>query len=324
MHEEGEYRNSGFSAVEGNTGMDVPYGRVARTTMEFGSDGRLRGERQSVTGLQSPLSGGGFVDSDFPAWLGEQAVSLADMLARGAYMGESSLNGQPSLRYETRISSSGSTETLFIFDYVIDNPFVRAEHQYTVLPDGNVRLERQWAITEFGVEDCGADGEAARSMGEAVVLEIKQNALNAHDALVESIEAGCALTFTGESGYLQQTTGETQRVEGDDARNLLSYYVAVAGVVGPENVGDEDRPSEEPSEYSYAGVTELFGRSAVQFEHSEVRASEAGLTTYLNVLEFVRENPLLSRATVYSAVLPDGAPTIAHQQAVSSLTADCG
>ena len=315
-YEEGEYRNG-----------DVPYGRVARTTQEFDSDGQPVGMRQSVTGLQSTLSSSSSGAPDFPTWLSDQVVSLVDMQARGTYAGESSLIGQPSLRYETRteggVSSSAPTESLFIFDYVIDNPFIRSEHQYTVFPDGDVRLERQWAMSEFGVEDCGPDGEAARSTGETVALDIKRNAQNAHDALVESIEAGCALTVTGESIFLQQTTGETQRVEGDDARNLLSYYVAIAGVVSPENRGDEEHPSEEPSEYSYAGETELGGRPAVRFEALSVRASTSGLTTTLNVLEFVREDPLLSYATVYEALLPDGAPSLIHEQGLSSISADC-
>ena len=352
-YEEGEYRNSGFSAVEGSDALDVPYGRVARTTLEFDSDGQPAGTRQSVTGLQNTLSSGGSDASDLPAWLSEQVVSLADMQARGTYAGESSLIGQPSLRYETRteggISSSDPTETLFIFDFVIDNPFIRSEQQYTVFPDGDVRLERQWAMSEFGVEDCGPDGEAARSTGEAVALEIKQNALNAHDALMESIEAGCTLTVTGESVFTPQTSGETQRLEGDYARNLLAYNLAIAGVVSPEDWGDENHPSEEPSEFSYAGETELFGRPAVRFEHSEepsefsyagetelfgrpavrfehseVRASTSGLAAYFNVLEFVRDNPLLSSATVYETLLPDGAPSITHQQGLSSISADCG
>ena len=316
-YEEGEDRNG-----------DVPYGRVARTTMVFDSDGQPVGEMSSVTGLQSTLSGGGSGAADLPAWLSDQVVSLVDMQARGTYAGEASLSGQPSLRYEARteggISSSGPTESWFIFDYVIDNPFIRGEHQYTVLPDGNVRLERQWVMSAFGVEDCGPDGEAARSTGEAVALEIKQNAQNAHDALMESIEAGCALTATGESATTQQTGGESRRIEGDAARGLLSHYVAIAGVVSPEDWGDEDHPSEEPSEFSYAGETELFGRPAVRFEHSEVRASTSGLANYFNVLEFVRDNPLLSSATVYETLLPDGAPSMIHQQAVSGLTADCG
>ena len=274
-YEEGEYRNSGFSAVEGSDALDVPYGRVARTTLEFDSDGQPAGTRQSVTGLQNTLSSGGSDASDLPAWLSEQVVSLADMQARGTYAGESSLIGQPSLRYETRteggISSSDPTETLFIFDFVIDNPFIRSEQQYTVFPDGDVRLERQWAMSEFGVEDCGPDGEAARSTGEAVALEIKQNALNAHDALMESIEAGCTLTVTGESVFTPQTSGETQRLEGDYARNLLAYNLAIAGVVSPEDLerrGLRIRGSQ--ARYSYAGETELFGRPAVRFEHSEV------------------------------------------------------
>ena len=326
-YEEGEYRNSGFSAVEGSDALDVPYGRVARTTQEFDSDGQPVGTRQSVTGLQSTLSGSISGAPDFPTWLSEQVVSLVDMQARGTYAGESSLIAQPSLRYETRTeggtSSSDPTETLFIFDFVIDNPFIRSEQQYTVFPDGDVRLERQWAMSEFGVEDCGPDGEAARSTGEAVALEIKQNALNAYDALMESIEVGCTLTVTGESVFTPQTSGETQRLEGDYTRNLLAYNLAIAGVVSPENRGDEEHPSEEPSEYSYAGETELFGRPAVRFEHSEVRASTSGLAAYFNVLEFVREDPLLSYATVYEALLPDGAPSLIHQQGLSSISADC-
>ena len=322
LYEQGEYRSNRFGAVEGNDGAAAPYGRVARTTVEFGPDGQMRGERQSVTGLQGALSGGGTVDADFPAWLDAEVVSLADMLARGQYVGESSLIGLPSLRFETRgeggISSSGPTESLLVYDYVVDNPFIRSEHQYTVFPDGNVQLERQWATSAFGVEGCGPDGEAARSTGEAVALEIGRNAVKAHDALVESIEAGCSLTM--EINNAQQTDW----VEGADARDLLSWFVAIAGLVNPESGGGYDSPPEEPSEYSYAEETELFGRPAVRFEHSEVRASETGLTNYLNVLEFVRENPLLSRATVYGAALPDGAASVVHQQVVSSLAADCG
>ena len=327
-YEEGEYRNSGFSAVEGSGSLAVPYGRVARTTKEFDSDGQPAGTRQSVTGLQNTLSSGGSDASDLPAWLSEQVVSLVDMQARGTYAGESSLIGQPSLRYETRteggISSSDPTETLFIFDFVIDNPFIRSEQQYTVFPDGDVRLERQWAMSEFGVEDCGPDGEAARSTGEAAALEIKQNAQSAHDALVESIEAGCALTVTGESVFTPQTDGEAQRLEGDYARSLLAYNLTIAGVVNPETWGHESYASERPSGYSYAGETELFGRPAVRFEGLSVRASASGLTAYLNVLEFVREDSLLSHTTVYETVLPDGAPSLIHQQGLSSISADCG
>ena len=70
---------------------------------------------------------------------GGHCVPLANMLAAGRYVGESSLNERPILRFETRaeggISSSGPAESLFVFDYVIDNPFIRSEHQY----DGQVR-----------------------------------------------------------------------------------------------------------------------------------------------------------------------------------------
>ena len=314
-YEEGEYRNGA-----------VPYGRVARTTMEFDSDGHPAGTRSSVSGLQNTLSSGGSDASDLPAWLSEQVVSLVDMQARGTYAGESSLIGQPSLRYETRTeggaSSSDPTETLFIFDFVIDNPFIRSEHQYTIFPDGNVRLERQWVMSEFG-EDCGPNGEAARSIGEAVALDIKQNAQSAHDALLESIEAGCALTVTGESVVTLQTNGE-QRLEGDYARNLLAYNLTLAGVVSPETWSPEGYVDEKPSGYSYAGETELFGHPAVRFEALSVRASASGLTAYLNVLEFVREDSLLSHTTVYETVLPDGAPSLIHQQGLSSISADCG
>ena len=316
-YEEGEYRNGA-----------VPYGRVARTTQEFDSDGQPVGTRQSVTGLQSTLSSSSSGAPDFPTWLSDQVVSLVDMQARGTYAGESSLIGQPSLRYEARTeggtSSSDPTETLFIFDFVIDNPFIRSEQQYTVFPDGDVRLERQWAMSEFGIEGCGPDGEAAHSTGEAAAFEIKQNAQSAHDALVESIEAGCALTVTGESVFTPQTNGEAQRLEGDYARNLLAHNLTIAGVVSPETWSHEGYESEDPSEFSYAGETELFGRPAVRFEALSVRASASGLTAYLNVLEFVREDSLLSHTTVYETVLPDGAPSLIHQQGLSSISADCG
>ena len=301
-YEEGEYRNGA-----------VPYGRVARTdsTMEFDSDGQPAGTRQSVTGLQNTLSSGGSDASDLPAWLSEQVVSLVDMQARGTYAGESSLIGQPSLRYETRTeggaSSSDPTETLFIFDFVIDNPFIRSEHQYTIFPDGNVRLERQWAMSEFAGEDCGPNGEAARSIGEAVALDIKQNAQSAHDALLESIEAGCALAVTGESVVTPQTNGETaQRLEGDYARNLLAYNLTLAGVVSPETWSPEgyvDLPSDStpiskcssrtPARRSCSAASAL---PAVRFEGLSVRASTSGLAAYRNVLEFVRsvEDPLLN------------------------------
>ena len=326
LYEVGEYRSNGYGAAGGNAAPGAPYGRVARTTVEFGPGGQFQAHSQSVTGLQSALSSGGEgVDSDLPAWLDEQVASLVDMLARGAYVGESSLIGQPSLRYEVRTegvaSSSGPAESLFVLDYVIDNPFIRSEHQYTVFPDGSVQLERQWATSAFGVEGCGPDGEAANSIGEAVGVEIERNALDVHDALAEKVEAGCAITYTME----YSAAPRTDRVEGGEARDLLSWFVAIAGIANPENDGgDDSRMGVPDGRYSYAGETELFGRPAVRFERSEVRASEDGLTNYLNVLDFVRENPLLSRATVYGAVLPDGAPAVAHRQAVSSLAADCG
>lgn len=322
LYEEGEYRWNGFGAVDGNGGSDMPYGRVARTTVEFGPDGQIEGESQSVSGLQSPLSGSVAVDADLPAWLDAEVVSLTEMLARGQYAGESSLIGRPSLRFEVRgggdASSSGPAESLSVYDYVVDNPFIRSEHHYTVLSDGNVQLERQWATSAFGVEGCDPAGEAARATGEAVALEVRRNALKARDVLVESIEAGCALSMEFDSAQ------QADRVEGADVRDLLSWFVAVAGLVSPGDEGGDDGLLEGTPEYSYAGETELFGLPAVRFEYSEVRASESGLTNYMNVLEFVRENPLLSRTTVYGAILPDGAPGIVHQQAVSSLAADCG
>ena len=322
LYEQGEYRRSAFGAGDGHVGSDMPYGRVARTTVEFGPDGQIEGERQSVTGLQSMLSSSAAVDADFPAWLDAEVVSLTEMLARGQYVGESSLNGRPSLSFETRaeggISSSGLAESLSVYDYVVDNPFIRSEHQYTVFPDGNVQLEQQWATSAFGVEGCDPAGGAARATGEAVALEVRRNALKARDVLVESIEAGCALSVEFDSAQ------QADRVEGADARGLLSWFVAIAGLVGPGDEGGDDGLLEGTPEYSYAGEAELFGRPAVRFEYSEVRASESGLTNYVNVLVLVRENPLLSRATVYGTVLPDGAPGIVHQQAVSSLAADCG
>ena len=325
VYEEGEWRRSGSGAAGGGAGPDVPYGRVARTRVEFGPGGQFRGEGQSVTGLQNTLSGGGTVGADIPAWLDEQVAELADMLARGWYVGESSLIGQPSLRYEMRMEggASGAAESLFVFDYVIDNPFIRLEQQYAVAVDGQLHLERQWATSEFGVEGCASDGEAVGSAGEAVAVEIERNALDVHDGLLASIDAGCALAFSVE----YDSAPRTDRVEGGDARDVLAWFVAIAGIGNPENASGDDSAMGAPSieyAYAYAGETELFGRPAVRFEHSEVRAGESGLTNYLNVWEFVRENPLLSRATVYGAVLPDGAPAMVHRQTVSGLAADCG
>ncbi len=333
LYEEGEYRSNGSGAVGGNAGGDAPYGRVARTTVEFGPGGQFRGGTQSVTGLQSTLSGGGGVDADLPVWIDGQIMSLAEMLARGRYVDESSFIGQPSLRYEMRMeggaSSSGAAESLFVFDYVVDNPFIRSEHQYAVFSDGSVQLERQWATSAFGVVGCSPNGETARSVGDAVAVEIERNALDVRDALLENIEAGCALTFTME----YNSAPRTDRAEGDDARDLLAWFVAIARIANPENENGDDSAMGVPggeysyageAEYSYAGEAELHGRAGVRFEHTEVRASESGLTNYRNVLEFVRENPLLSRATVYGALLPDGTPVMVHRQAVSSLAADCG
>lgn len=325
VYEEGEWRRSGSVAAGGGAGPDAPYGRVARTTVEFGPGGQFRGEGQSVTGLQNTLSGGGTVGADIPAWLDEQVADLAAMLAKGRYVGESSFIGQPSLRYETRaeggVSSPGAVGALFVFDYVADNPFIRLEQQYAVFPDGNVQLERQWTVSEFGVEGCASDGEAARSAAEAVALEIERNVLDVQDRLVESIDSGCALVLTMEYNSAPQT----DRMEGGDARDVLEWFVTIAGIANPENADDDDSAMGAPGgEYSYAGETELFGRPAARFEHSEVRAGESGLTNYLNVWEFVRENPLLSRATVYGALLPDGAPAMVHRQTVSGLAADCG
>ena len=96
--------------------------------------------------------------------------------------------------------------TWSVYDYLIDNPFVRIESQYDVFADGKVELVRQWAMSEFGVGDCSGDGpDEAR-------LELERIAAESYAALLDRIEsAQCGVffdteQFRREGGTLPATT----------------------------------------------------------------------------------------------------------------------
>ncbi len=177
-------------------------GQVTTTVIERGSDGRIgvigQSSRSGLGGA-SPMGGSFSGDLDFASWTGDQLDSLADILTRGAYAGESSFRGKPSLRYESRMERGPSQDAAApvaarsVYDYLIDNPFVRIESQYDVFPDGRVELVRQWAMSEFGVGSCPSDGpDEARQ-------ELERVAVESYAALLESIEsAQCGIFFDTE------------------------------------------------------------------------------------------------------------------------------
>ncbi len=90
------------------------------------------------------------IDHDPVEWFVAEYQSLVDDDPRGIYAGRFTYLGQPSLRYEERVEHEGvhgadmPVSTLTIIDYLIENPYVFIESEYSLFASGIRQLERQF------------------------------------------------------------------------------------------------------------------------------------------------------------------------------------
>ena len=79
------------------------------------------------------------VDHDPVEWFGAELRSLLDDVPLGTYAGRSTYLGQPALRYETSVEREGAdmpASALIVTDYLVENPYLFMENEYSVNADG--------------------------------------------------------------------------------------------------------------------------------------------------------------------------------------------
>ena len=137
---------------------------------------------------------------DLVEWFGAEYQRFVNDAARGTYLGRSTYLGQPSLRYETRIEREGAldsdmpTSVLIVTDYLIENPYVFVENEYSVFEDGTRRLERQFMRYQFELTRCIA-GEKRDAVAVAVWGQLAEKGADAYRSLLEGLLDGCRITF---------------------------------------------------------------------------------------------------------------------------------
>ena len=102
-------------------------------------------------------------DYDPVEWFGAEYQSLVDNAPRGTHVGWSTYLGQLSLRYETRVrrtseqDSDMPTSALIVTDYLVENPYVFVENEYSIAVNGDRRLVRQFMRHRFELKrlHCG-------------------------------------------------------------------------------------------------------------------------------------------------------------------------
>ena len=348
-YEEGTYRSSGggsFSA--GTEERDLAWaGLVDRTTRTRGDDGQVRLTSYSrVSGPGDPQRlGAPFGGVDFVGWIGGLLSMLTEVQATSTYVGESSFRGEPTLRYEVRVAlegAAGSVAILSVYEFVLDNPFVRIESEYLVFDDQAPLLLSQDVMSEFAVGQCPGDRpDEAR-------LELERAAARTYTSILERIDAAdCNLVFQqkfffreglrregelfpfeiirrtvfepdGVGGWLwrndtfDQSTGEWRTLE--DLPPELSFspsttvegYAARTGLMQGIEENMHPNPTDDPLYgFSFSGATEVLDRPTIRYERRRLEAREEGTVPMLMVREYVRDNPLLFSNRAY-VMLPNG------------------
>ncbi len=137
---------------------------------------------------------------DLIVWFGSEYLRFVNDAPRGTYLGRSTYLGQPSLRYETRIEredaleSDVPTSALIVTDYLVENPYVFVENEYSVLEDGARRLERQFMRYRYELTRCTA-GEKRDAAAVAVWDQLAERAADVYSSLREGLLDGCRMTF---------------------------------------------------------------------------------------------------------------------------------
>ena len=139
------------------------------------------------------------VNYDPAEWFGAEYRSLLDDVPRENYAGWSTYLGQPSLRYETRVEREGSdgadmpSATLVVTDYLIENPYVFIENEYSLSTNGDRQLERQFMRYQFELTHCTA-GEQHDAVAVAVWQELAERGAEAYEPIRDGLREGCHLT----------------------------------------------------------------------------------------------------------------------------------
>ena len=122
---------------------------------------RMRGERLSSwrsSNWPGPthvaadrIHGFGSGDYDPAEWFGAEHRRFVEGEPRGTYVGQFTYLRQPSLRYETRTehtSSAGTAvATILSIDYLVEDPYVFIENEFSVFEDGT-QASRRMMIEE--------------------------------------------------------------------------------------------------------------------------------------------------------------------------------
>ena len=139
------------------------------------------------------------LDYDPVEWFGAEYRSLVDNALSGTYAGRSAYLGQPSLRYETRVAHEGEQDpnmpasVLIVTDYLIENPYVFVENEYSVSANGVRRLERQFMRYRFELTHCTAS-EKRDAAAVAVWQELAEKAAEAYKPIRDGLLGGCHMT----------------------------------------------------------------------------------------------------------------------------------
>ena len=139
-------------------------------------------------------------DYDPVEWFGAEYQSLMDDAPRGTHVGWSTFLGQPSLRYETRVERAGEqdsempTSALIVTDYLVENPYVFVEKEYSISANRDRQLVRQFMRHRFELKDCTA-GEKHDAAAVAVWQELAKKGAEVYKPLREGLLYECRMTF---------------------------------------------------------------------------------------------------------------------------------
>ena len=84
--------------------------------------------------------------------------------------------------------------TLTIIDYLIENPYVFVESEYSIFANGIRQLERQFMRYQFELTHCIA-GEKHDSAAVAVWQELAEKGADVYTPIRDGLLEGCHLTF---------------------------------------------------------------------------------------------------------------------------------
>ena len=215
-------------------------------------------------------------DSDAAEWFAVEYQRLLDNAPRGEYVGQSSYLGRPTLRYELRIEHDTGADgdmpvvTLLTFDYLVENPFVFVEHEYSVFADRAQKLVRQFTRSEFRLGGC-TGGPKQDIDALEVRRELARSAAAAYAPVRDAIFAGCQVTLTTAYGRwrvledMEQgpsvTGGTTHSIlaPSSDGAWLLTQEYEYRGADGTSEAHSSDSSIADPLDRLAQSLREVVG-----------------------------------------------------------------